>query len=340
MASSRGFALVAALVAFTLVAAPLAAAAVVTCPNNPAIPDQEAASHVVPAANCKLFCDGTCPFHPRWSTPAPENLTLYRLTPSNVTGIVDHDTGDATGDAGFYGSFLMLRLLDCAPPWSGFGCFLANDPVVSQFTVEVDGQYGPYLKCNPRSHENPAWVDTQSWDCTYGNDVAWHGGTNGCACERANQTVGRDPVDHNENCSVPDAQGRIPEGCSAVGWWYSTPHAGECQGNARPGDGSGCTWRHVETVKTVNASCMRDNLVQFALSENSACFADCNVYPGTGSVPISTLSSKCFGHCYKEVWSTVRPTAAKIQATWDSAFDTEEPSKRGCPALPAPGAKQ
>ena len=313
------------------------AAAAVKCPDNPSIPDRDDKSHAVPPANCKLFCNGQCPFHPRWSSPAPENLTIYRLTPSNVTGIVDHDTGDATGDAGFYGSFLMLRMLGCATPWNGFGCFLANDPVISQFSVEVDGQYGPYLKCNPRQHYTSkgrsAWVDTKTWDCTYGNDVSWHGGTNGCACARANKTVGRDAVDHNENCSTPDAQGRIPEGCSAVGWWYSTPAAGECHGNARPGDGSGCTWRLLEAVKTVNATCMRDNLVAFALTENPSCFAGCNLQPGK-PVPLGNLTTQCFRDCYRAVWSQVRPAAARVQATWDAAFKSEDTSQGGCPTLP------
>ena len=31
----------------------------------------------------------------------PEDLTVYRLTPGNVTDLVDHNTGDALGDLGF-----------------------------------------------------------------------------------------------------------------------------------------------------------------------------------------------------------------------------------------------
>ena len=40
------------------------------------------------------------------------------------------------------------------------------------------------------------------------------------------------------------------------GYWYSTPAAGECKGDARPADGSGCTWRTVKTEKYTNASCV------------------------------------------------------------------------------------
>ena len=36
---------------------------------------------------------------------------------SNVTGVVDHNTGDVGGDAGFYG-VLLLTLATCGPPYS------------------------------------------------------------------------------------------------------------------------------------------------------------------------------------------------------------------------------
>ena len=29
-------------------------------------------------------------------------------------------TGDADGDAGFYAGFMMLHMLDCSPPYTGF----------------------------------------------------------------------------------------------------------------------------------------------------------------------------------------------------------------------------
>ena len=72
-------------------------AAAISCPRNPS------SSHPppYPAENCELFCNGSCPFHPEWSPLRPENKTVYRITPFNVTGLVQKDTGDAGGDAGF-----------------------------------------------------------------------------------------------------------------------------------------------------------------------------------------------------------------------------------------------
>ena len=41
-----------------------------------------------------------------------------------------------------------------------------------------------------------------------------------CTALQANTTVGLDPFDHNENCSVPDQEGRLPVGCQVgnVSW--------------------------------------------------------------------------------------------------------------------------
>jgi hypothetical protein len=341
----------------------MATAAMDQCPSNPSSEPcdtgKEACNLItgvngvrVPPEHCAIFCNGSCPFHPRWSPGAPENLTLYRLTPRNVTGLADKDTGDAAGDAGFYTGFMFLHLLDCSPGGVKLGCFLADDPVITAFVVETDGRYGPYLKCNPRQRA-ATWVDTSVWDCTYGNGVpwfpaqgqppqAWLPGTNGCACARANRTVGPsryhirviiflvepcrlarvlktvrhhqvglDPVNHNENCSRPDAAGKIPAGCDSVGWWYSTPAAGRCTGAASPGDASGCTWRLVARAKTVNASCMRAHVVDFAVRENTACFASCG--------PVN-VSSGCFRRCYSSTFyhqpgSPSAVSAAAIQAS-------------------------
>jgi hypothetical protein len=40
------------------------------------------------------------------------------------------------------------------------------------------------------------------------------------------------------------------------GTWYSTEVEGQCVGEARPGDGSGCYWRLLEIARVVNASCV------------------------------------------------------------------------------------
>lgn len=48
----------------------------------------------------------------------------------------------------------------------------------------------------------------------------------------------------------------IPLAQRLNGSWYSTEAEGECVGDARPGDGSGCYWRLLENTRIVNASCV------------------------------------------------------------------------------------
>ena len=62
----------------------------------------------------------------------------------------------------------------CAKDPSSFGCFLDGDNMYGQFTVEVDGLWGPYEECNPVSvggdgrggmPDGSGWTDTQNFQC-------------------------------------------------------------------------------------------------------------------------------------------------------------------------------
>ena len=75
-------------------------------------------------------------------TPTPKNLTIYRLTPRNVTDLVDHDTGDPPGDIGFFLSEKSLHA-ECLRDPNNIACFLAGDNVYGSWIVEVDGKFGP-----------------------------------------------------------------------------------------------------------------------------------------------------------------------------------------------------
>eukprot|EP01052_Picozoa_sp_SAG31_P011869 SAG31_NODE_683_length_12836_cov_8.304938_2_plen_143_part_00 len=110
---------------------------------------------------------------------------------------------------------MLVYLAECKPPYMRWGCFLAEQPVITKYILETDGTYGPYLKCNPRVHVDPKtgtaiWEDTTNFDCTYGNNVPYNGITGGCACARANKTVGIDPVLHNMNCTAVRAAAICP----------------------------------------------------------------------------------------------------------------------------------
>ena len=99
----------------------------------------------MPAAD---FCNFKCAFYNASSdlptdSGKPQNITLYRITPFNVSGIVNKNTGDAPGDVRF---FLERKNItqECAKDPHSFGCFLDGDNMYGKFTVEVDGLWGPY----------------------------------------------------------------------------------------------------------------------------------------------------------------------------------------------------
>ena len=57
----------------------------------------------------------------------PETVTLYRVTPRNVTDLRNKNTGSAAGDLTFRYSAML----------GGAGAFLAGDNIVGRFPVSV-----------------------------------------------------------------------------------------------------------------------------------------------------------------------------------------------------------
>lgn len=168
---------------------------------------------------CSDFCNYKCGFY---NTSLGEdgharNITLYRLTPTNVTGLRNKNTGDAPGDVSYYMSKKNLTQ-ECASHPTSMGCLLDGQNLYGAFVVEVSSQYGPYQECNPahvgRTPEDPLWKDTRQFVCdmdcfdpTYSgcpenpkyphkNGTGWGGGYN-CWCDgtrRHEKTVGREPM--------------------------------------------------------------------------------------------------------------------------------------------------
>ena len=136
-----------------------------------------------------------------------------------------------------------------------------------QFEVIFESEYGPYLKCNPRSlgGNSRRYVDLAHFTCAYGHPYPGSNpwivptGADGCAapCQRVNVSVGKDPAHHVWN-TMPAAKHQVSSYFG--GYWYSTPHLGQCTGTHTPGDGSGCTWKVTSAPKYANASCVADQL--------------------------------------------------------------------------------
>ena len=88
------------------------------------------------------------------SAGGTEDLTVYRITPKNYTGLTDMDSGDAAGDT-YFGLFELVFPILCREDPSFLDCQdvpildIPGYNVYTQFTLEVDNHRGPYALCNP-----------------------------------------------------------------------------------------------------------------------------------------------------------------------------------------------
>lgn len=282
---------------------------------------------------CDDFCAGRCAFN----ATAPQTLSLFRRTPASDLRLADHDTGSSVGDAEF-ALYSFSYAYQCRTGGSPRDCsFLQNDTVYAEFTVNVDGRFGPYLACNPNLTSPPP----------HGFGCVVHGGPpdwSGCrkrwmepesSCPRLLKTVGKMPVDFA--CSASEARGGHGPIWSV--WkcnvsklfaqaidhnrseneqaWFSTPRGGECVGSASPGDSSGCTWQ-AKLKKVVAAKTVDDAIAQLVQAHNPERFRSC------GSEDRGSL---CWSSAFYDTITGnnsrgVAPLSAGVlSAAWRRAFD-------------------
>ena len=93
------------------------------------------------------------------TAPATVNLTVFRITPRNYTGLTNFDSGSSAGDA-FFGLYELSAPLVCAGAGSksgGGNLLCQNEPILqipgfnvyTRTTVEADARLGDYSECNP-----------------------------------------------------------------------------------------------------------------------------------------------------------------------------------------------
>lgn len=155
---------------------------------------------------CADFCNNRCGFYntSAGETGRPQNLTVYRITPANVTGLVNKNTADAPGDISFVIS-KKNTTQQCLHDPTSMGCStdIESMDLYGEFLIEIDAQWGPYQMCNPAL----GW-DTSHWFCgtfclqpteegcnpipkIYQQNGS-HDGSPMCWCDRAQKTVGRE----------------------------------------------------------------------------------------------------------------------------------------------------
>lgn len=310
-----------------------------------------------PNCTCSQFCAKTCAAS-TGTTVATE--TVYRLTPNNVTGIADKDSGTAAGDLGFY-LHRYSAIAKCKPPMDANTneCFLAYEPVIRRFEIEWDQAWGPYFRCNPMPFPtNDALVDTLHWGCYpwHGRGpTPWvpptHGSGSSTSCPTGtycpalmNTSVGRDPAQHGAYDKKHPNLARY-----FGGHWFSTPAQAECTGDddRKPGDGKSphCSWRLSPTakpLKAVNATCMDARLFPVIQNNGQKCFATLpHPLNSTSDGYVKCIDSAVMGcggdlptTCAFDVAATIKPIAvASIVGIWETAFTSDDVTKGGCPAV-------
>ena len=170
-----------------------------------------------------------------WVGPFPaevsgvRNITVYRLTPSNYTGLSNLDSGDLAGDLGFGLWELLMPMMCREDPTSEVGCQRGTGRFIDapgekltyvKLTVEMNTLFTSYspcnpdpttgvFKCDPHMPGGPGGNGTQCYcqDSTQAGD---------CGCETMqSRAVGRDvhsshapclPIRSEAQCGRDDTQ--------------------------------------------------------------------------------------------------------------------------------------
>jgi len=204
-----------------------------------------------------------------------------------VSGILNKNTADPAGDISFVISKKNLTQT-CLHYPTAPGCHtdVEGIDIYGQLVIEVDGQWGPYLMCNPAD----GW-DTTDWICGQeciqptheGCPPPSHGEHNGshhnaleCWCDRTARTAGREAAPHSGHSAMGDA-GYVPQCASSFSPWQSKS------------GGTGCAKPGVEGKIYANLSGWSFDSVSSMACQKCHADADC-----TGWVSLDNLTAYLF----------------------------------------------
>lgn len=154
------------------------------------------------------------------------NLTVYRITPKNYTGITNMDTGDAAGDT-FFGLYELTFPMLCSNPrfQRSIGCI--NEPILSipgfnvykKFIVEADARFGEYAQCNPNPDTGQFFCahfgESSCWDSDPVSAKAFAGVCDPAVCKcEAYQTLALG-AETLASSYGPGSNATLPKGCPA-----------------------------------------------------------------------------------------------------------------------------
>ena len=166
--------------------------------------------------SCDEWCNTTCSWAPPNGSVAVHNGTaqqmiVYRMTPRNLTDLLNKDTGDASGDVAFTLMELAMPMKcrheptnsDCK---STHGWLMDSDLVYAEHRIEA-AVWGPYQACNIRpGHPNEPF-----------------------SCDGARTQSTMKDLEMCESCKrTSDHAGWYPLSQMAKGWTPATPPSKQC----------------------------------------------------------------------------------------------------------------
>ena len=293
------------------------------------------ALHCVPATATAATTSATSTIAAKAS-----NLTVYRITPRNYTGLTNMDSGDAAGDV-YFGLYEFALPIICADQPDLVNC--ENIPIISipgfnvyaKTTIEVDTRFAIYKGCNPNASTGifscTAW-DTNCWDSNphYRDEFSGVCSKDSCRCPAFDfRAVGKDTCNMCEQNATWHHHTQMWRQVEALGQklngtWFSTQADGEC----KPGQqvGVDCWWRIVRQVRNVNASCVSNRVLGAAMLHGQSCFDGCGA-------DAHNTSSPCFIDCLFSV-ALANMTKEEIVAPFEQAFNSNNLSDGGCEEVP------
>eukprot|EP00040_Diaphanoeca_grandis_P018929 m.99639 g.99639 ORF g.99639 m.99639 type:complete len:320 (-) comp27176_c0_seq3:72-1031(-) len=228
-----------------------------------------------------------------------KNLTVYRVTPRNITGdVTNKNTGDAGGDL-YFSIYEMIFPLYCLEDPTDSSCTarktlnIPNNNVFERSTIEVDTRFGVYngcvpsatnasqFVCQPYANMSKCWwdpafhgpggrsYDTKAYESLCNKSV--------CVCDAlVNQTLGAYNSPMSQWPVFWHKQSPMWLQIEAIsklldGWWYSTKAPGQCAEGKSPGDGS-CFWQFHGVNRRVNATCVNNRVKAAIMTKNKPCF--------------------------------------------------------------------
>lgn len=282
------------------------------------------------------------------------NLTVYRVTPQNYSGLTNMNSADAAGDL-LFGLYEFALPVVCDPQYNDttiVNC--QNVPILSipgfnvytKSVVEVDTRFGVYSGCNPNA-------STGVFHCeAFADDfLCWYNSSSmqtfqelcdvrKCHCPAwEEKAVGIGVCNMCEHNATWHHASPLWSKITALartlnGSWYSTLRGGECRPGQRVGEGSDpCWWRLVELERRVNETCVSSNVVAAVLKHGgSSCLSSCP--------QPSNRSSACWINCFFDavVGDPARGIAAmtrkELLRPFLDSFATSDPQLGGCPDVP------